>query len=375
MIQYIGILSLEKRKKHGGIISVKDKKIKYSAKKREEKVMSYVEIAVFAVVVLVLSPFVAYALATFGIFFTRLESGNIKFIVIGDSLRKMIYNTPGFELVDGKFQTTTEKQTRPFLGLYWVGWPPFSRVHKFKITKETENPDGKTPEEWIMGGKEEIEVDTLRFTFPRPYVLKTVELKDRVEINVLAVAKFEVVSPYIPVFNFKGKFFENAGADIRATISDILKGYTLDEFIIAPKGEIDGILSPMKDPTGAFNQKLIEQVGIRLVGITIPQYDPGDQELRNAMNARTIAEEQGQATLAKARYDSEAQERLAKARGVRILETVAAMASTLGSPDVVARGVADVLEMEAATGENSQLTTLVKGNAQPVVPVGEGGKK
>lgn len=314
-----------------------------------------------------LFPFTAYSLSTLDVFFTRLESGSIKFIKTGDGLREIIYNTPGYKLVDGKsgikeFQPTDEKQKRPWLGLYWIGLPPFAKVHKFKITKETENPTGKTPEDWILGGKEEFIVDSLRFIFPRPYVLKAVELKDRTSVDVLVLAKFEVVRPFVPVFYFKGKFFENAGADIRATIIDILKEYTLEKFVTeAKKGEEGGVLAVMKEPNGIFNKTLIEQVGLRITGISIPQYDPSDKALREAMNARTIAKEQGQAIIATANANAEAQERLAIAQRIQIKEMVEGFGGDT-------KATAEVMRAQALAG--GSITTLVDGKASAVVPVG-----
>src|SRR3989338_3285375 len=130
----------------------------------------------------------------------------------------------------------------------------------------------------------------------------------------------------------------------------------MDEFIKTEKCEVGGILFPMKIADGPLNMELIRQVGLRLVGISIPQYDPSDKEVRAALNAEAIAQARAKAFVAEAighrdqlairvEANALAQERLAVARGVQIKETVAAMASTLGSPDVVARGVTDVLEM------------------------------
>jgi regulator of protease activity HflC (stomatin/prohibitin superfamily) len=247
--------------------------------------------------------------------------------------------------------------------LYWIGLPPCATIHRFKITKETENPSGKTPEDWILGGKEEFAVDSLRFIFPRPYVLKAVELKDKTSVDLLVLAKFETVRPYVPVFYFKGKFFETAGADIRANIIDITKDLDLESFIAAPKGEVDGILSGMKDRDGKFNQTLIEQVGLRLTGISIPQYDPSDEKLRDAMNATTIAKEQGKAKVVTANAEAEAQERLATAQRIEIKETVEGFGGDT-------KAAAEVLRAQALAG--GSITTLVDGKAPAVVPVGGG---
>ncbi len=344
----------------------------------------WIELVLCVVVTLAIAPFVAYRLAEAGYFFTRLESGDIGFVMRGNTLHRIIHDIRGYELVNGRFVPTTTQQKRPWLGLYWIGVPPFFHLHTFKIVKEVENLSGKTPDEWIKDKGEEM-VRSLRFIFPRPFVQRTVELGDRIPVDLLLLTKFQVVDPYTPVFLFKGKFFELAGAIVIAAVTDVLKNLSLDEFVHAEKGEVGGILKGLKDPAGLLNKELEKQTGLRLVGISIPQYDPSDKAVREAMNAERIAQEQAKAKVAEAEghaaqlkirveADASAQERLARARGTRIRETVATLASSLANPDVVARGAADVLEMEAATSPDSKLTTLVKGNTPPVVPIGGGGK-
>lgn len=353
---------------------------------------NYIEIVGCILALLAMSPFVAYLLAKADVFFTFLESGDIKFIMHGETLHKIIFDVQGFKLVDGKFEPTTiaeeADKKRPWFGFYWVGIPFLSSIHNFPITKERENPAGKTPEEWIERDPGEKTVSSLRFTLPRPYVLRDVELKDRTPIDVLVVAKFQVVNPYIPVFLFKGKFFENAGGIIRASISDILTRFLLDEFVKAEKGEVGGILAEMKEPEnaldpkkGKFNQELIKQVGLRLVGISIPQYDPSDNTLRLAMNAQIIAEEQAKGKVAEAtghanqlaiRVEAEAKaaERLAVSRGARVKETLTQLKASGATGDVLAKATADILRAESLAGPDSKITTLVDGNASAVVPVG-----
>lgn len=357
-------------------------------RRKKGSTMYAFEIILAIVATLVILPFLANKLAKENKWFTHLESGNIKFVMYGQTLHKIIHNVKGYKLNNkGEFEQTTNSPIKPPLGLYWIGIYPFARVHTFSILKERENPTGKNVGDWITRDKEGTIVSSLRFTFPRPYTLEKVELGDRIPVDLLVVAKFEVVDPYKLIFFFKGKFFENAGASLRATVSDILKGtpatpLTLDDFVKADKGEATGILSTMKDPTGSFNTELVKQVGLRLVGIAIPQYDPSDSAVRDAMNAQTIAEEKAKGLVAEAtghakqlairvEADAKAKERMAQARGVEIKETVAALAASTGNPDIVARGAADILEMEAAAGEKSSITTIVKGTgASPVLPIG-----
>jgi len=345
-----------------------------------------IEIAGYVLALIALSAFVVYALAKEDLFFTLLESGDMKFIMRGETLRKIIHGVRGFELVDGKFVSTTNVQKRPLFGFYWVGVPPFASVHHFPITKEREDPDGETPAEWIKRDEAPAMVSSLRFTFPRPFVLRDVELKDLTPINVLVVAKFEVVDPYVPVFLFKGRFFENTAGLIKGSVTDILKRYPLDDFNNKEKGEVNGILAEMKesendpDPNkGKLNRELIKQVGLRLVGISIPQYDPSNKTLREAMNAQIIATEQAKGKVAEAtghanqlairvEADAKAAERLALARRARVKATLEELKASGASGDVLARATADVLRAESLADSN--ITTLLDGGVPAVVPVG-----
>ena len=351
---------------------------------------------------MVLSAFLVYALGKLDILWTIVESGNMGFVVRGKSLFRIIHDVRGKKLagnaVNGtsKFIDGEEKRTwlQKKFGLYWIGFPPASGIHPFKIKKESENPEGHGVENWTTGVKEAT-VTSLLHTFPRPFILRDVELKNRTRVNLLVVATFEVICPYIPVFKYKGDFFIRASSRIRSATDDIVKEIEdITAFIAAPKGEEGGILEGLKNPTSAFNLELVANVGIRLVGISIPQFD-GDDAILAAANEESLAILRGKATVATANANREsaliasrtkAQQvlietranaasvvALGRARGHQIRETVAAMASTLGSKDVVAEGVTAVLEMEAATGPNSKLTTLVKGGgAKPVVPIGGG---
>lgn len=356
--------------------------------------------------ILLVLPFTFYLLAEKNLFFTKLETGDIKFVVRGDSLVKIIHDVGGKKLETDEFgdqQFVDGIERKTFLntrfGLWWVGIPPFARVHTFMIKKERENPGATDSEHWINADTKLAEVSSLRFTFPRPYKLDKVELADRLAVNLLAVAKFEVVRPHIPVFLFKGAFFVNAGSILRAHIADLINNRNLNEFILAPKGEVGGILESMKksenetadDPNnpghklGDFNRELIRQVGLRLVGISITQYDPSDADIRAAMQAEELAIKQGLGRIAKAKADATvtttdaeakatAEERLARARGARVRETVAALASTLGSPDVVAVQAGKVLHGEAL--KDTKITSWVEGgaNVQPILNIG-GDKK
>jgi len=338
------------------------------------------------ILTIVLLPFTANALSKFEWFYTTLESGSIKFIMRGETLWRTIYDLPGGKDIKCVNKGTGFKKSRfnKRFGLYWIGIPPFGRIHRFPIVKERENPEGKNAGSWVQRDPEETIVDSLRYVFPRPFVLSAVELADRTPIDLLVIAKFEVVDPYLPVFIFKGKFSENASGIIRSAVIDILGKKTLDDFIAAEKDEINGILQHMKDletdpdpKKGKFNRELIKQVGLRLVGISIPQYDPHDDsgKLREAMNAQIIAQEEAKAVKAKAQgykegkaleaeADANYETKLAEARGARVRATREA----LSGDEATAR----VLQAEALPN----LRTLVEGGGKAITAIStEGGDK
>ena len=97
---------------------------------------------VFFVVTGLLLLGIAWRLSYQDKFFTRLETGDIKFIVAGESWVRTLINIPGMKLdSNGKIIIGDQSQTwlQKELGLYWVGIYPFKQIHSFEITKEKEN--------------------------------------------------------------------------------------------------------------------------------------------------------------------------------------------------------------------------------------------
>lgn len=310
-----------------------------------------------------------YELAKQDIVFSFLETGDIKFVDHGQKLHKILYDTPGFQLTDDNTFVALKKgekdNRRPYsvLGIYCVGLYPFAKIHKFKIVKQMENPTGKNLDTWIINKGEE-DVSSLRFNFPRPYAFPNVELgdKDPIAVNLLAVAKFEVVDPVKMIYGLKGKFFENAGGILNAEIADTLNNLTFAAFLAEDKGETGTMSLRMKSPDGELNKALISQVGLRMVGIAM-QYDPAHEALREAMEAKTIAVAKGEGTKATADADYHKNIREAQAKATeRELRIKATLSGFGGNTEAATK----VLVAEA----RPNVTTEVTGGATPVVPIG-----
>ena len=350
-------------------------------------------LAFIAVTVLLLFVVTLVLLVKLG-FYTTLETGNIKYINHGETLWKIIADVPG-KIVSGQNKLVNGNFNKNWLnerfGLYWVGIPGIASVESFKIQKkkELEITKGKPPVEWIHDSGS-VEVDSLRATFPRPFLLMDVELGNRVQVTLLVVAMFEVVDAFIPVPRLKGDFFGNTGSTLKSAVDDILKGFmSIDDFILATKGE-GGILKVLENSTlngkvviSEFNKKLEQQVGLHLIGASIPDYEASDKEIQKAMNQKSIAKMNADAVVETAlghakdveirsTADAEARKRLAKARGVEVQQTVTRLKLRGSDPTVVSRAAADILTMEAVAG--TQLTTLVTDATKAVVPVGGSGQ-
>lgn len=337
---------------------------------------------------LVLLAMLAYVLAYLNVFITFLESGNIKYIYKGDSLERIIADVKEKKLVDDKLvdltvpgpvisKTWLEKK----FGIYWVGVWPFYSVRTFTIKKrkELEDSAGKAKTEWIRN-LGEVPVDSLRAVFPRPFLLDQAELEDRQPVDVLVVAKFEVVDAYIPVVQLKGDFFELVSSILQGSVQDVLRLYDLDGFVGHDKGE-GGMLKGLLEEDGLLNQALKSRVGLRLIGISIAQWDPSDLNTRTALAKRFTAEKEAEATVVTAEAQAKkitieaeatavAVEKVGTARARAAEKMVTAMAGTGGSPDIATISAATVLKMAEATSSTSKLTTLVEGKAEPVVQVG-----
>lgn len=327
-------------------------------------------------------PFAFYALAKLDLFFTLLESGNIKYIYHGDTLHRIIADVKGKRLEGQKL--VKGHAGKPVWGIYWLGLPSIASVKKFNIhkKKEHETTTGIASTEWIKDlGTEEV--DSLRAVFPRPFLLTDMELADRQTVTLLIAAKLAVADVYIPVVELKGDFFGNASSTLRAAIGDVLKTLTMDQFLNAPKGE-GGILEHLTGSTSAFNLNYLEkQVGLHVMGLSIASWDPSDAKTRDAMNLAFIAEKTREAELIAANTyrdtvgirneaDALAMERIAKARGAHVKAVLDNLASEGASPNELVKAASKVLRAEA----QPNLTSLVEeASAQPVVPVGGGGWK
>ncbi|HEU0085432.1 MAG TPA: SPFH domain-containing protein [Candidatus Paceibacterota bacterium] len=358
-------------------------------------------IALLLIIIWVLRSYIIRALALLDIFYTFGKSNGIKYIEKGDILDHVIMEVPGYivdqktrliEKSNGRTQQLSprNRRLRDKYGIYYFGFYPFYRVRQFQITKQKENLRGTEPSNWMAPATTEI-VDHLRFEAPRPYVFTDIEMKDRLTVHLKIIVQFQVVNAYIPLYVFNGNFFTQMGSLLESAVIDKLNDMTLGEFMSQNKGEVGGVLSHLKDPNGAFNEALIDLVGVMIISIAINDYQAGDNETVKAMQAVALAIEEGNAKVETAKKEKEAgiikaelykaktdietqadfdrQKKLAEAKGVEIKQLVD---NFKGASTEVVNTTGRIMQAQAV--RDSKLTTWVQNsdNAKPVIPTGTG---
>ncbi|MFA5888998.1 MAG: hypothetical protein WCW47_01760 [Candidatus Paceibacterota bacterium] len=325
---------------------------------------------------------------------TRIQTDNIKFRMVGESLAQIIHDARGEHLDDngetdsGLFVDGNQEKSflNKHLGLWWVGIPGISSVLKFPIHREKENPDDQAPaEKWIIDLGVEW-TDTLRKTFPRSYLMWKVELKDGMSVNVLVRTKSVVVTPGTPIIRLKGDFFGNAGGIVQGAVGDIINDLTIDDFINIDKGEVQGILDGLKDPDSPLNKELVRQVGTRITGISISRWDPADEKTRQAIEAKKMAQLEGAGQIAQATAEAtaltisstarqEAGIRLAEADAAQFSRMVAELVQQGVNPNIAAEQVSRILAARAQPGLTTRVDVTGGGQVPVTLPLPTDGKK
>lgn len=364
----------------------------------------FVMITLNIIFALVATPFVLYKFSEKNFLFTKLGSGEIKYIMRGELLHHMIHdvrgkkwekgvnNTENAKLIpipDGE-KAEQKKWWEEKFGLYWIGLPPAAKVLNFVIKKTRENTAGQKPEEWIDQIEKEP-IEAFRQTFPMPFVFKQIELADRTKVDLLVVGTFEVIKPYIPAIQLKGDYYTRMHSRVMAATADVVgKIENLKKFIASNKKEQDGILhDPLLDENCIFQKELLKNTGLKLTEIAISNYD-AEKGMEEAARKEAIAEREAAAVEATAKglarkieIEAEAMakqieklgEAKAKAKTAQISATVNAL--SLGGkaePNIVTQVAGSLLGKEAIGGPDSKVTTWVEGGSNTGVVI-SGDKK
>lgn len=339
-----------------------------------------------------------YLLAIGNIYYTRIRSNRIKFVMLGETMTKILHNVKGYmlrvrtstgtyvmpdvstlhlaEFIEGE-EDTTWFQRR--FGIFWIGHWPWNRILTFEIEKEEEDPTGSDITKWIVK-KGKITTDALWATIPRPFLHQEVELGGRSTVDFMTATKLRVVRPYIPIGQLNGKFFTNTASILNSEVNKLTKKITTqDDFAHADKSETTGYLAELKAPDSNLNVALLKQVGLVLDGISVPIYDPHDKEVREAMRLEEIAllkkkeiKVLADAYAERIGIESQADKArlvaLAEGKKEQILAIITPLQTAGANGTEIAETVSSLMEAEML--KDTKLSTYVKGGkAKPVIPI------
>ena len=357
-----------------------------------------------------------YVLAGYGLFFAFIKSGEIVFVEEGKSFYKLIPNIPGYGVLNNKIAPIKEervKQPKSFLGIFWVGFYPLRKIHKYDfswdkaVSKEEaereEKKGGKIEETGFAGvilSHRSEAVNSIRHRNSYPIIAKEVELAGQMKIDIFFNVIFQTVDPVFSVFILSGNWFSLARDAFSGIISDRIRGMELrkkpgqttteESFEALEKETVFNDLFKEK------NIKIQNASGMIVAEVVYRDYAlSGTPESKQAAEGLKIAELNAQtaATTAKGKADAVREEKQGEADGIRfvkkaeaegIREVKSAEAETLGKKLEAASKHAqggDIAIAQEYSGaiRDFQGSTIIFGasNVSPMIPIEQkkGGKK
>lgn len=353
-----------------------------------------------------------YVLAGFGVFFTFVKSGEVVFVEEGKSFYRLIPNIPGHGVNEDNQIVKDGKQPRSFFGIFWVGFYPLRKIHKYDFSWDKVIPKEESEKEKEKGGQiEEISfaglvishrsepVKSIRFKNSYPIVVKDVELAGQMKIDIFFNVIFQTVDPVFSVFILNGKWFSLSRDAFTGIISDSLRGKELrpKEGSLVPAAKtFEGMEKEVKfnEIIKKKNAKIQDASGMIVAEVVYRDYTLS-KEIKEAAESLKIAELTAQAVVvtAQGKADAVRKEKDGEADGIRavkkaeaegIKEVKGAEAEMLGkkleeaSKHIQGGDIATAQEYAEAI-KNFQGSTIIFGasNIAPMIPIEQkkGGKK
>ncbi|HEC30441.1 MAG TPA: hypothetical protein ENI66_00305 [Candidatus Yonathbacteria bacterium] len=305
--------------------------------------ISYVVLAYALLLVLV------YTLARRDKYATTMEPGEIKLIVAGDSLIRVLLNIDGRHYDDASHRIVTNedwyKEYRPlitvFFGIYWVSiFHPIRGLFVYQFEWDNLVSKGHLDEneengkhivqlgasgDYFLKHRDEP-VDSIYWRYTYPVFAEQVELKDNFKVDVLANITFEVFDPYFAVFIMRGKWLTQSTVASKGAIADFGRNLDINEFRSTKKHGDDSefskaIMHINGSTTGRATSSDVPQIGIiEAFGAGVYKVDyvkfdlsEGQEDAEKATKAVQIADLNARATIKTATGDAVAVRRVGKA--------------------------------------------------------------
>lgn len=324
--------------------------------------------------------------------FTTLRDGEAKVVMRGDSFRRAIARKegcdivtpnnhslyPGTKLWDVVKRNAIAPQSEPFLqrwlGLYWVGLPPFQKLYRYSFEWVTYRaPGGETAPKPVKRIEELTHIyikDALYWD-----ILKEAETHDKMPVDVQFLITLRVVNVYDALFEVH-RYLDAILDLVRQQGRQYVGTKTYDELVQEEGDEDDEGFS---GGVYILRERVLEEYGVRIVRADILSIDPaGDakEEYRRASTAAYLAEAKKTETVTAAEGEAEAIKLVGNAREKALTAQIRAYAknpqaaqATLNAEAARAMGVEYVARAVTAgirAGFTAGATPSV--NEQPKTP-------
>lgn len=228
---------------------------------------------------------------------TYVPTGEIKFVVAGESCIKVIANLDGtgyyYDHEEEEIVAGEKPSLYPplhILGVYWVSIAyPLEQIHvyHFEWDKLLRGDPKKGEEAYLIEHRSEY-VNSLYFLYAYPIYAKDVELKGNLQINIKVLVTFRTVKPKIPVFVFKGAWLPLVSAAVNGAITDFTREQTLDDF---RKIEKEGAATEFSKEIMKLNSSIIDVYGIAVHKVDFVGYELSStaKEVQDATTALEVA--------------------------------------------------------------------------------------
>lgn len=344
----------------------------------------FIDLATLAFVIVaaatILVALTAYALSFFDIFFTQVPSGEIKFVVKGETCHRAIASVVGWT-IDGK--TGDMRKLQPGesdpnlnwlsqLGIFWIGIWPLFKVFNYKFSWDKPVGIGEGSDKQKIFHRENIVVDSLLFRYPYAIRVSGSETGGYISYDILLVVTTLALNPITAIFGIKpsGSWI----TILQTRVQDAVRSWV-------SKQDVKSVLEIMNDKKSEFtelvtdyvNQNLVDLIGVAVAELRVVSVDPviEDQKIRDALTEKVRAEEQGKADVVAAEFKAQAQRIRANAVAYEITQVASAnedrikrtILTLLEKPDGIQAIAAEALR-DGLVG-NRTATTLVLGGQAP----------
>jgi regulator of protease activity HflC (stomatin/prohibitin superfamily) len=327
-----------------------------------------------------------FLLAQVDILFTTVKTGEMKFVIRGETRHRVLLNVPGYYFDDktgkivlkppkgyGDDRSLIARLLERLFGIWWLGFPPFYSLKSFHL-------DG---ESWVKDEKfktkkydSEERLYSLQVSHIYALLATEVELGDNFLVDIAADVTLRVINPDRAIFALGGTYLYSVLQALRGGINDYANNKKYDEFRVEdkslPTSEFAKALMSLNSSLGLGQPGLEEAYGISIEKVAFGEQrlSPTQEQERvqAAVHAAAIALQEGEGRVNKAKKDAEAAEHAAKAiKRVGLAQSAVERSrhkSTGGSNEVM---VAEQQREAAAALATFHGQTLVTGSGTGVM--------